>query len=52
MPGFNRRLLISTFYVVGLWCLMLISTIFQYYRDSQFLLMEESGENHRSAASH
>jgi hypothetical protein len=39
----------------GLLCLTPLSTIFQLYRGSQFLLVEETGvpgENHRYVASH
>jgi hypothetical protein len=39
----------------GLWCLMLLSTIFQLYRGNQFYLMKETGvpgKNHCPAASH
>jgi hypothetical protein len=36
---------------LGLWCLTVLSTIFQLYRDGQ-LLVEEIWENHRPATSH
>ena len=41
--------------LVGLLCLMPLSTIFQFYRGGQVLLVEEIGvlgENHRPVASH
>jgi len=31
---------------LGLWCLTSLSTPFQLYRGSQFLLVEETRENH------
>jgi len=40
---------------LGFWCLTQLSTIFQLYRGSQFLLVEETrvpGENHIPATSH
>ena len=39
-------------YGKGIWGLKLLSTIFQLYRGSQFLLVEETGENQQPFASH
>ena len=36
----------------GLGCLMSLSTIFRLYCGSQVLLVEETGENHRPAATY
>ena len=36
----------------GLWCLMPLSTIFCVYHLRSILLVEETGENHRPAATH